>query len=69
MECQALVYKNVLRHNTVTQDVFFNNSENIPDYLANINPLFQYTNVPAVEVTAKRCNPHPLKSKNVQNNT
>ena len=47
--------KNVLRHDIVTQDIFFNDSESIFNYLAQKKPEFSYTHVPALEVTTKRC--------------
>lgn len=57
--------KNVLRHDIVTQDVFFNRSVDIVDYLTNKNPHFSYTNVPTAEVTAERCNENiPMEIKN-----
>ena len=47
--------KSILRHNIVIQDIFFNDSESIVNYLAQNKPEFSYTHVPALEVTAKRC--------------
>ena len=47
--------KNILRHDIVTQDIFFNDSESIFNYLAQKKPEFSYTHVPALEMTAERC--------------
>ena len=38
-----------------TQDIFFNDSESIDNYIAQKKPKFSCTLVPALEVTAKRC--------------
>ena len=55
--------KNILRHDIVTQDIFFNDSESSVNYLA--EKEFSYTNVPALEVTAKKCEEtKPLDIKN-----
>ena len=46
--------KNILRHDIVTLDAFFNSSESIVDYLAKKKPQFSYTNVPAHKVALQR---------------
>ena len=46
--------KNKLRHNIITQDVFFNDSDSIANYLAIKKPYYSYTHVPASEVVTKR---------------
>ena len=46
--------KNILKHDIIIQDIFFNDSESIVNYLAQKKPEFSYTHVPALEVTAKR---------------
>ena len=46
--------KNILRHDIITRDVFFNDSEAIADYLAKKKPEFCYTNISALEVVTKR---------------
>ena len=51
----SLGVKNILKHNIVTQDIFFNDSKNIVNYLAQKKTEFSYTNVSALKVTAKRC--------------
>ena len=45
--------KNILRHNIITQDVFFNDSDRIVNYLATKKPNYSYTHVPAWEVVTK----------------
>ena len=45
--------KNVLRHDIVTQDVFFNTSEEIYDYLTIKNTNYYYENISA-EILAKK---------------
>ena len=47
--------KNILRHDIVIHDIFFIDSEYIVNYLAQKKPGFSYTNLSALEVTAKRC--------------
>ena len=47
--------KNILRYDTVTQDIFFNGSKIIVNYLAQKKPEFFYTHVSTLEVMAKRC--------------
>ena len=47
--------KNILRHDIITQDIFFNDSEGIVNYIAQKKPEFFYMHVLALEVTAKRC--------------
>ena len=47
--------KNVLRHDIVTQDIIFNNSQSIVKYLPQKKPWSSYMHVPALEETAKRC--------------
>lgn len=47
---------NILRHDIVTLDVFFNNSESVVNYLAKKKPEFSYKNVPAYGVAPKRFN-------------
>ena len=61
--------KNILRHDIITRDVFFNDSEAIVDYLAKKKPEFCYTNVSALEVVTKRLNmgtPLEIKDCNKQ---
>ena len=53
--------KNILRHNIITQDVFFNDSDSIVNYLATKKPDYSYTHVPALEVVTKRNAPHTPK--------
>lgn len=47
--------KNTLRHNIITQDIFFNESESIVNYLAQKKSEFSYAHVPVLKVTTKRC--------------
>ena len=61
--------KNILRHDIITRDAFFNDSEAIVDYLAKKKPEFCYTNVSALEVVTKRLNmdtPLEIKDYNKQ---
>ena len=53
--------KNILRHNIITQDVFFNDSDSIFNYLATKKPDYSYTHVPALEVVPKCIAPHTSK--------
>ena len=54
--------KNIRRHNIITQDdVFFNDSDSIVNYLATKKPDYSYTHVPALEVVTKRNAPHTPK--------
>ena len=46
--------KNILKHDIIIQDIFFNDSESIVNYLAQKKPEFSYTHVLCLEVTAKR---------------
>ena len=46
--------KNILRHDTVTLNVFSNSSGIIVDYLAKRRPQFSFTNVPADKVALQR---------------
>ena len=50
--------KNILRHNIITQDVFFNESDSIVNYLATKKPDYSYTHVSALEIVTKRKAPH-----------
>ena len=44
--------KNILRHNIITQDdVFFNDSDSIVNYLATKKPDYSYTHVSALELS------------------
>ena len=45
----------ILRYDIVAQDISLNDRESIVNYLAQKKPEFSYTHVPALEVTAKRC--------------
>ena len=61
--------KNILRHDIITRNVFFNDSEAIVDYLTKKKPEFCYTNVSALEVVTKRLNmdtPLEIKDYNKQ---
>ena len=53
--------KNILRHNIIMQDVLFNDSDSIVNYLATKKPDYSYTHVPALAVVAKRNAPHTPK--------
>ena len=50
--------KNILRHDIVTQNIFFNDSESITNYLPMKKPEFSYTNLPALSIITKRNLPH-----------
>ena len=54
-EMSSFEVKNILRHDTVAQDIFFNGSESIVNYLVQKKPGFFYTHVSTLEVAAKRC--------------
>ena len=54
-EMSSFGVKNILRHDIITQDIFFNDSEGIVNYIAQKKPEFFYMHVLALEVTAKRC--------------
>ena len=53
--------KNILRYNIITQDVLFNDSDSIVNYLATKNPDYSYTHFPALEVVTNRNAPHTPK--------
>ena len=56
--------KNILKHDIITRNVFFNDSEAIVDYLAKKKPEVCYTNVSTLEVVTKRLNMDtPLEMK------
>ena len=46
--------KNILRHGIVTQNIFFNDSESMTNYLAMKKPEFSYNNLPALSIITKR---------------
>lgn len=48
--------KNIVRHDIVTKDVFFSNSETIVNYLSAKKPEYSYTHLPADEIALKRFN-------------
>ena len=50
--------KNILCHDIVTQNIFFNDSESITNYLAMKKPEFSYTNLPALSIITKHNLPH-----------
>ena len=53
--------KNILRHSIIMQDVFFNDSDSIVNYLSTNKPDYSFTHVPALAVVAKRNAPHTPK--------
>ena len=54
----SLGAKNILRHDIFTQNIFFNDSESITNYLAMKKPEFSYTNLPALSIITKHNLPH-----------
>ena len=50
--------KNILCHDIVTQNIFFNDSESITNYLAMKKPEFSYTNLPELSIITKHNLPH-----------
>ena len=54
IDMSSFAVKNVLCHDIVTQDVFFNTREEICDCLAVKNPIFFYKNISAEVIAKKR---------------